>query len=69
MAYAAIVGATIASGRIEAIDAGAALAADGVLAVLTHENLPTIAAAAASAALAGRRHRHPARASSRCRTT
>jgi xanthine dehydrogenase YagR molybdenum-binding subunit len=43
MAYAAIVGATISSGRIKAIDRSAALDADGVIAVLTHENLPAIA--------------------------
>ena len=43
--------------------------ADGVLAVLTHENLPKIAARAAPAAVAGRRRRARARASSRCRTT
>jgi xanthine dehydrogenase YagR molybdenum-binding subunit len=42
MAYAAIVGATVASGRITAIDLSAALAADGVIAVLAHENLPNI---------------------------
>ena len=42
MAYAAIVGATIASGRITAIDPSAALAADGVIAVLAYENLPNI---------------------------
>ena len=43
MAHLAIVGAAVASGRVVAIDAGRALAADGVLAVLTHENLPRIA--------------------------
>ncbi len=43
MTYAALVGATIASGRVLEIDAGRAAAADGVLAVLTHENLPKIA--------------------------
>ena len=42
MAYAAIVGATISSGRITAIDRSAALEADGVIAVLTHDNLPPI---------------------------
>jgi xanthine dehydrogenase YagR molybdenum-binding subunit len=42
MAYAAIVGATIAAGRIKAIDRSAALDADGVIAVLTHENLHPI---------------------------
>ncbi|MEU3304068.1 xanthine dehydrogenase family protein molybdopterin-binding subunit [Streptomyces sp. NPDC006678] len=44
MAYAYIVGARVPSGRITAIDTGAALAEDGVLAVLTHRNLPRIAA-------------------------
>jgi xanthine dehydrogenase YagR molybdenum-binding subunit len=44
MTYLAVIGATIASGRVTAIDADAALAAEGVLAVLTHEDLPRIAA-------------------------
>lgn len=44
MAYAVLVGAHIASGRITAIDAAEAEAAEGVLAVLTHENTPPIAA-------------------------
>jgi xanthine dehydrogenase YagR molybdenum-binding subunit len=43
MAHLAIVNATIASGRVASMDAGAALAAEGVAAVLTHENLPRIA--------------------------
>ncbi|MFI1964913.1 xanthine dehydrogenase family protein molybdopterin-binding subunit [Streptomyces pathocidini] len=43
IAYAHLVGARIAGGRITAVDAGAARAADGVLAVLTHENLEKIA--------------------------
>jgi len=43
LAYAAIVGATIPSGRVRAIDPGPAFAAGGVIAVLTHENLPRIA--------------------------
>jgi xanthine dehydrogenase YagR molybdenum-binding subunit len=43
LAYAAVVGATIPSGTVTAIDSSAALAADGVVAVLTHENLPKIA--------------------------
>jgi xanthine dehydrogenase YagR molybdenum-binding subunit len=45
MTYLAIVGATIASGRVDAIDADAARAGDGVLAVLTAEDLPKVAAA------------------------
>jgi xanthine dehydrogenase YagR molybdenum-binding subunit len=44
LAHAALVGATVPSGRVSAIDVEAAVAADGVLAVLTHENLPRIAA-------------------------
>ena len=43
LAYAAIVGATIASGRITAIDTAAARATPtGVAAVLTHDNLPKV---------------------------
>jgi xanthine dehydrogenase YagR molybdenum-binding subunit len=44
LAYAAIVGATIPSGRVTAIDTSEAVAAGGVLAILTHENLPKVAA-------------------------
>jgi xanthine dehydrogenase YagR molybdenum-binding subunit len=44
LTYAAIVGATIASGRVTAIDGAAARASGGVLAILTHENLPKVAA-------------------------
>jgi len=40
--YAAIVQSTIAKGRVASIDAGAARALDGVLAVLTHENAPRV---------------------------
>jgi xanthine dehydrogenase YagR molybdenum-binding subunit len=43
-AYLAIVGATIAAGRVAAVDADAARAAEGVLAVITHDDLPKIAA-------------------------
>jgi xanthine dehydrogenase YagR molybdenum-binding subunit len=43
MAHLAIVNATVANGRVASIDADAALTADGVLAVLTHETLPRIA--------------------------
>jgi xanthine dehydrogenase YagR molybdenum-binding subunit len=42
LAHAAIVGATIPSGRVVAISIEEALAADGVIAILTHENLPKI---------------------------
>jgi xanthine dehydrogenase YagR molybdenum-binding subunit len=45
LTYAAIVGATIASGRVTAVDTASAGGAPGVLAVLTHENLGRIAAA------------------------
>ena len=44
MAYAVVVGAEVASGRVSAIDAGDAERAEGVLAVLTHRNLPKVAA-------------------------
>jgi xanthine dehydrogenase YagR molybdenum-binding subunit len=44
MAHLAIVGATIAAGRVVTIDTGRADRADGVLAVLTHRDLPRIAA-------------------------
>jgi xanthine dehydrogenase YagR molybdenum-binding subunit len=42
-AYACLVGSRIASGRITGIDTSTAEAEDGVLAVLTHQNLPGIA--------------------------
>ncbi|MEV4759366.1 xanthine dehydrogenase family protein molybdopterin-binding subunit [Micromonospora sp. NPDC049559] len=40
--HATIVGATIAHGRVVAVDTSAARTADGVVAVYTHENLPKI---------------------------
>jgi xanthine dehydrogenase YagR molybdenum-binding subunit len=40
LAYAAIVHSTVTRGRITAIDTSAALAVDGVRAVVTHENAP-----------------------------
>ncbi|MFG2138304.1 xanthine dehydrogenase family protein molybdopterin-binding subunit [Streptomyces sp. NPDC048650] len=43
MTYAALVGARVPSGRVTGIDTAEALQAGGVLAVLTHENLPRIA--------------------------
>jgi xanthine dehydrogenase YagR molybdenum-binding subunit len=43
LVHAALVRATIASGRVVAIDAARALAAPGVLAVITHENAPPLA--------------------------
>jgi xanthine dehydrogenase YagR molybdenum-binding subunit len=42
VAYAWIVGATVARGTITAVDASRAEAAPGVLAVLTHENAPRL---------------------------
>jgi xanthine dehydrogenase YagR molybdenum-binding subunit len=44
MTHLAVVGATIARGRVVAIDTDDARAAAGVLAVLTHEDLPPVAA-------------------------
>src|SRR4051794_10218223 len=44
MTHLAMVGATIARGRVTAIDTSAARAADGVLAVLTSDDLPRVAA-------------------------
>lgn len=43
VAHACVVGSRIASGRVTAIDTEAARSEDGVLAVLTHQNLPRIA--------------------------
>ncbi|MET8327284.1 xanthine dehydrogenase family protein molybdopterin-binding subunit [Streptomyces sp. NPDC005181] len=43
MAYAVVVGARVPSGRITHIDTSEALEARGVLAILTHENLPKVA--------------------------
>jgi xanthine dehydrogenase YagR molybdenum-binding subunit len=43
MAYAAIVGATVPSGRVTTIKADAAIASGGVLGILTHDNLPKVA--------------------------
>ena len=45
VAHAAIVGADVPSGRVTAIDTASALAADGILTVLTHENLARLAGA------------------------
>jgi xanthine dehydrogenase YagR molybdenum-binding subunit len=44
MTYAVLIGADVASGRIEAIDASEAERSEGVVAVLDHRNLPKIAA-------------------------
>lgn len=43
LVHGVIVGSRIASGRVTAIDASAALAFPGVIAVMTHENRPRIA--------------------------
>ena len=43
LAYAALVGATEASARVVGIDATAATALDGVIAVLTHHDIPKVA--------------------------
>jgi xanthine dehydrogenase YagR molybdenum-binding subunit len=43
LAYASMVGATIAKGRITSIDTAAAVRVPGVIAVLTHENRPKLA--------------------------
>jgi len=43
LTHAALVGATVPSGRITSIDVGEALNAAGVLAVLTHHDLPKVA--------------------------
>jgi xanthine dehydrogenase YagR molybdenum-binding subunit len=48
MTHAALVRATIAAGRIRAIDPAAAEAAPGVLAVITHHNSPRLGRATAS---------------------
>jgi xanthine dehydrogenase YagR molybdenum-binding subunit len=42
MAYAALVGSTIANGRIKSFDTSEALKAPGVLHVMTHENAPKL---------------------------
>lgn len=42
IAYGALVTSTAANGSVRGIDAAAALAEDGVLAVLTHENTPAL---------------------------
>lgn len=42
MAYGYILGAAIGKGRITALDTAAALAAPGVIAVLTHQNVPAL---------------------------
>ncbi|WP_052849908.1 xanthine dehydrogenase family protein molybdopterin-binding subunit [Streptomyces avicenniae] len=44
LTYAVLAGSRIAAGRITRVNAAPALAATGVIAVLTHENLPRIAA-------------------------
>jgi xanthine dehydrogenase YagR molybdenum-binding subunit len=53
LAYAEIVGATVASGRITSIDTTAAERADGVVAVLTHRHMPRISQPPLIPSLAG----------------
>jgi xanthine dehydrogenase YagR molybdenum-binding subunit len=53
MAYAAVVGSTIARGRIVGIDASRAEGAAGVLLVMTHRNAPRMKRTAAYATLRG----------------
>ena len=48
LAHAALVQSAIAAGTISGIDAGQALAAPGVLAVITHQNCPPLADAPAT---------------------
>jgi xanthine dehydrogenase YagR molybdenum-binding subunit len=48
LVHASVVASTIPKGRIRRIDASAALSIDGVVAVLTHENRPPMASAAAA---------------------
>ena len=48
LVYAAVVGSTIAKGRIARIDTGEALRVAGVLDVLTHDNRPRMAKAASA---------------------
>lgn len=43
LAYASVVGSTVAKGRIASIDISDAMKIDGVIAVLTHENRPAMA--------------------------
>jgi xanthine dehydrogenase YagR molybdenum-binding subunit len=42
LAHAVIVGATVPSGRVAAIDVGRAIMVDGVLAILTHHNIKKV---------------------------
>lgn len=53
MAHAALVGSTVARGRVTAIDATAASAVPGVLLVMTHENAPRMQRTAVFATLQG----------------
>ena len=51
MAYAVLVGSTIAAGKIESIDLDAARAVEGVIDILTHEHRPQVPAFATPEAL------------------
>jgi xanthine dehydrogenase YagR molybdenum-binding subunit len=42
VAHAALVGSTVAKGKVKEIDTAAALKAPGVLAVITHQNVPKL---------------------------
>ena len=67
LAHASVVTSTIAKGRIARIDASEALAVEGVIDVLTHENRPPMADN--DERLQGRRGAGRARRSGRCTTT
>jgi xanthine dehydrogenase YagR molybdenum-binding subunit len=45
MTYASLVGAAVPSGRVRGVDGTAAFAAGGAIALMSHENLPKVAAA------------------------
>jgi CO/xanthine dehydrogenase Mo-binding subunit len=57
LTHAVLVQSTIAAGRISSIDAAAAEAAPGVLAVITHENAPALADAPLTPRAGPKRHR------------
>jgi len=61
IAHAALVHAPIARGRITGVDSAAALAARGVLAVITHENAPAMKPSPSASMLNMETWRCPAR--------
>ena len=67
LAYAALVGAGIASGRVTAIDTAAAESAEGVAGILTHHTMPKVNHVPLLPSLLG--GPAPGRRSSPCRTT